>query len=339
MEKIKKNSREIALILMIVLIIIGISCLGLKKYFDSSDTNEKDKVQEKVQVTSISTPLIYKVTKDNDDTIMYLFGSIHVADDKAYPIPDLVLNAYEESDYLAVEFDVIAYSKDFDAQIDSLQSLVLNDGTKVNDHLSEETYNLLVKYLKDNNVYNSMYDYYKPAIHYSLVSDIQTELSDLDSDKGIDMYFLEKAYKDKKEILEVESADLQYDILGSLPDKLYDVLINSSIVYEKEMIEGTKELYKAWLEGNVESIIELLETEDEILKDYDDYETIESLMNDYDKALIDDRNITMTSEAVEYFDDNKDVFFVVGLAHIVGENGIANNLKQLGYNVEILNYK
>ena len=85
--------------------------------------------------------------------------------------------------------------------------------------------------------------------------------------------------------------------------------------------------------------IELLETEDEILKDYDDYETIENLMNDYDKALIDDRNITMTSEAVEYFDDNKDVFFVVGLAHIVGENGIANNLKQLGYNVEILNYK
>lgn len=348
-EKIQKYSREIAIILIIILLGLGIGALGLKEYFNdknkieekeikSEKSNKEEKTDKKKE--SECTPLLYKVTKDGSDTTMYLFGSIHVADDRAYPLPEKVMNAYNNSDYLAVEFDMVAYASDYKKQVESLQTLVLTDGTMVTDHLSDETYQLMVKYLKDNNLYNSMYDYYKPAIHYSLISSIQTELSKLDSDLGIDMYFLEKAHKENKEILEVESATSQYEVLGSLPDELYDFLINSSIIYEESMIEETNDLYEAWLKGDAEYIIELSSSEDtELLEDYDDYKDLVALLEDYDKALIDDRNVSMTEKATEYFEEGKNVFFVVGLAHIVGEGAIADNLQNLGYTVELVEYK
>lgn len=348
-EKFKKYSREIAIILMILLVGLGIGTLSLKNYFDNKN-NVKTEENEKKKESSIennknkediskSTPLLYKVTKDGTDTTMYLFGSIHVADDRAYPLPDRVINAYNESEYLAVEFDLVSYSKDYKAQVESLKTLVLTDGTMVNDHLSEETYNLMVEYLKENNMYNSIYDYYKPAIHYSLVSSIQTDLSELDSNLGIDMYFLEKAHSEEKNILEVESADSQYEMLGSLPDELFDYLISSSILYEDTMIEETLELYEAWLEGDSDYIVNSTSNDDyDLLEKFDAYEDLILLLEDYNKALIDDRNETMTDKAIQYFEEGKDVFFVVGLAHIVGEGAIAENLSRNGFNVEQIEY-
>lgn len=346
-EKIKKYSKEISIVLMVLLIVLGIGALSLKEYFDKKDevkTEEKkknnDSSKEKENKESQSTPLLYKVTKDGSDTTMYLFGSIHVADDRAYPLPEKVLNAYNDSDYLAVEFDIISYANDFNAQVESLKTLVLNDGTMAKDHLSEETYSLLIDYLKENKMYNSMYDYYKPAIHYSLVSSIQTELSKLDSNLGIDMYFLEKAHDEKKQILEVESANSQYEMLGSLPDKLIDFLINSTIKNEELMIEETNDLYEAWLAGDEKYVVNTINSEEdaELMKEYDSYKELVTMIENYNKVLIDDRNVTMTNKAIQYFEEEKNVFYVVGLAHIVGEGAIADRLENAGYTIELIEY-
>lgn len=335
-----KNKVAIGLILLLLVIFNGIQYVQRKKDVDDTKVEEKVKKEEKEDVEkSTSTPILYKVTKEGLNNTLYLFGSIHVADDRAYPMPELVMDAYNNSDSLAVEFDIITYSKDLDAQIKSLEKLVLTDGTKVDSHLTEETYNLMVDYLKDNNMYSSMYDYYKPAIHYSLISSVQAELSGLDSNKGIDMFFLEKAHKEKKEILEVESADLQYNILASMPDELYEVLIKTSIENEDDMINDVKELYELWLKGDVSSVVSLLQEEDEIPEDFNQYENLETLMNNYNNALIYERNTTMTDRAIEYFESGKNVFFVVGLAHIVGDDAMAKNLENAGYIVELLEYE
>lgn len=332
-----KNKMAFGLILLIMIIVNTFQYEYNKKH--TEDTKVEEKEDNNIKEESTSTPVIYKVTKDGVDNTMYLFGSIHVADERAYPLPEIVMNAYNSSDSLAVEFDLISYSKDFNAQMASMEILLLKDGTKVNDHLSEETYNLMVDYLKENDMYNSMYDYYKPAIHYSLISSLQTELSELDSNKGIDMYFLEKAHKDNKEILEVESADLQYNLLGSMPDELYEVLIKSSVLYADQMVKDVNDLYEVWLSGDVDAILSFMQEEDDTLKDFEDIENVEMLINNYNKALITDRNITMTNKAIEYFESGKNVFFVVGLAHIIGEDAIARNLENVGYIVEQLNYE
>ena len=76
------------------------------------------------------------------------------------------------------------------------------------------------------------------------------------------------------------------------------------------------------------------EWDDEIEIDKNYSENDIKLIKDYNKKLIDDRNITMTNKVEEYFKDNKKVFFMVGALHVIGDKGIAKELEQRGYTVK-----
>ena len=45
-------------------------------------------------------------------------------------------------------------------------------------------------------------------------------------------------------------------------------------------------------------------------------------------------NLKMAETAEHYITDGKTVFYVVGLAHMLGEGGLVQLLKQSGYTVE-----
>lgn len=336
-----KNSNSKKWIFIIIgLLLVAALSVGLGIAFSNNSDKEKEKEEkEEEKKESTATPILYEMTKEGSDTKIYLFGSIHVADDEAYPLPDAVLKAYEESDYLAVEVDIIEFNGDLEAQTHALSLFTIREDKKLKDILKEETYNLLVEYLNDNLYYNEMFEYYRPVFLESLVSNTQVEKTKLDSSKGIDMYFLSDAKKNNKEVLEVESVNFQYKLLASFPDELYDFMIYYEITNEDKNIDDTKKLYKTWLKGDEEALVELLNTEEDISEYEDDYENLEEMLNDYDKKLVYDRNIGMADVAEEYFNDDKDVFFVVGAAHIVGDDALVDLLTERGYTVNRVNYE
>lgn len=324
-------------IITILTLLIG----GLTIFFVLTGKDNKNSPTQEEKKESTSTPLLYEVTKENSDTKIYLFGSIHVANDKAYPLPNKILEAYKTSDFIAVEFDMIEFSTDFSAQTEAAQKFLCPDGKKLKDVMYEDSYNLLINYLKENNQYNSLYEYYRPVMFYSIIQNIMVEKTKLDSNKGIDMYFLKQAKKDKKEILEIESAQYQYDLLSSFPDKLFDLLIKYSIKNEEQMIKDTKDLYDAWLTGNKEKIIESStdgneEDFEEGFEEYDD--DLEIIIADYSERLITKRNIEMLEKVKQYFKEEKNVFVVVGAAHIVGDGALVELLTSNDYNVTQINY-
>ena len=279
----------------------------------NNDDDIKQREVEKEESKKFATPLLYEVTKNGSENKIYLFGSIHVADDRAYPMQDKIIEAYKNSDYLAVEFDLIKYEKDLQEQIDTMTLLAYADGSTIKDHMYEDSYNLMVNYLKENKMYNSLYDYYKPALFYSLISNVQAIKSELDAEKGIDMYFLEKAKKDKKEIIELESAMYQYNMLASFPDEMYDYMIKYSILNDEYLVESTKKLYEAWLAGNVDDIIMYSMGEDEFVEQgtYDEYENIEEQLSLYDDKLIYVRNREMTEKIDSYFVEKQEEVLIM----------------------------
>ena len=50
------------------------------------------------------------------------------------------------------------------------------------------------------------------------------------------------------------------------------------------------------------------------------------------------RNVGMINEATELLKSGRKVFYVVGLAHMIGDDGIVAGLKALGYKVELVEY-
>lgn len=287
-----------------------------------------------------ATPLLYEVSKEGIDNKIYLFGSIHAADERAYPMQNKVMEVYNNSDYLAVELDLMAFKSDLSAQMEMLQMFLCENGKTLKDYLSSEGYAIIVEYMKDNDIYISTYEMYRPAMIYSLLSNVTIEKSKLDSKKGIDMYFLSEAKKDKKEILEIESAQMLYNLLSSLPDELYELIILSYIEQEEQEISDLKELYEGWLSGDVKSLSSSDDFDiDKIKVGKFEFDKEMELLNDFNNELINNRNDGMNSVIDNYFKEGKNVFVVVGAAHVVGDNGLVNSLVKSGYNVSLIDYK
>lgn len=271
------------------------------------------------------TPVLYKVTAE-DGAVLYLFGSIHATDSRAFPLPQYVMQAYEESDYLAVECDINAFASDISAQTDMAMKMVLSDGTTIADHIGDDVYTAAKALLSENGLYYSVFDFYGPAMWMSLVESAVVEMSGLDSEDGIDVYFLELAAGGNKEIREVESVELQYDMLLGFSDELMTMIISSTTEAPQAAADATSVLYETWLAGDEAALIALLEEEvpPEEAELYAEYQT----------KVVTERNLCMADTAEDYLAQGGTGFFVVGAAHILGEGGCADLLAARGYTVE-----
>jgi len=278
-------------------------------------------------------PLLYKVS-DDDGNVIWLFGSIHIGREEFYPLPEYVIDAYESSDALAVELDMIAFEKDMSAQMKVLKKMMYTDGTTIEDHIPEDLYESAVEILTEADLYNAAFDMYMPSLWYSLVDNALLTYVDADADLGIDMHLLNRAYEDGKEILEVESAEFQYEMLSDFSDELQVLLLENSVAQFDNIETGVASyemLLDIWAEGNEdkfsaylsEPVVGLTEEEEELYEEYND-------------ALIRSRNDSMTEYAEDALESGKEVFICVGAAHVVGEDAMADQLRDLGYTVEIV---
>lgn len=284
---------------------------------------------------STITPLLYKVT-DSEGNVAWLFGSIHVGQEFFYPLPDYVLDAYASSDALAVEFDIVSFESDINAQIEALQSMVYADGTTIVDHISEELYNDAKDVLKKYGMYSSALDYYCPAMWSSFIDSAMIAEMGVDTSLGIDLHFLNRAHEEGKTILDVESAAFQYGMMAGYSEELQAMLLESSVA-SADLVEESKadlmQLVDAWATGNETEFDALINAEEEFESPEE-----EALYAEYQNAMITQRNLNMADFAEDALKSGEEVFIVVGAAHIVGAGAMAELLAQRGYTVEIVRY-
>ena len=277
------------------------------------------------------SPLLYKV-EDKDGNVVWLFGSIHVGVESYYPLPNYVLSAYESADALAVECDVIAAASDSDLLKDVLLQLLYLDGTKISDHIPEDLYIRAVEVMKECDLYTPVMDIYYPVLWSNFIDNTIIEEMDVDSELGIDTYFLNDAYDTGKEILEIESVEFQYGMLGGFSDALQAMLLESSI-YSYEHLDEHKAdldlLMNTWASGDEQALAAILAEETEF-----ENEEEKALYKEYNDAMIVSRNIAMADYAEHALASGKEVFICVGAAHVVGEGAMADLLAQRGYTVE-----
>ncbi len=283
-----------------------------------------NKVQEEQKNTSTATPLLLEATKEGAGNKLYLFGSIHAGEETLYPLPDYVMNAYQDSDIVAVEFDLVDYEQDLDAQITLLSKFVNLDGKSIQDYIGEDSYHKGVEILKGAYLYSPMFDSYNPIMWQMLLENAAMVDANLEEQYGIDKFFLKQSKDDQKKILELESAESQYNMLLGFDSDTQVYLLEQALDTYEESKDNLKALYELYKKGNREELEELLFEEDAESNEY---------MEKYNEELITKRNKNMANSLEQAMKDDKDIFCTVGLAHIIGEGGIVELLEQQGYTV------
>ncbi len=283
--------------------------------------------KEETKPISTTTPLLIEVTKEGIENKLYLFGSIHAADETLYPLPDYVLNAYKKSDSIAVEFDMIEFIKDLSNQMELLSKFVYTDGTKITNYIENDTYIKGVQLLKSAKLYTAMIDHYKPIMWQSLIENVVMINAGLDDTYGIDQHFLSLAKDDHKNIIELESAEYQYNMLLGFDMDLQVYLLEESIKTYEQSIETMQHLYSLYQKGDLHLLEEFILQGDVEQNPY---------MEEYNHMLVTVRNQNMAESLEQTFLERKTIFCTVGLAHIIGQGGIADLLEQKGYTITVV---
>lgn len=280
-----------------------------------------------------ANPLFYRVT-GTDGKKMWLFGTIHLGDSRTSFLPKKITDAFDSCDALAVEYDLkkaeqMAQDKIHAAKLALRMSYL--SGSKITDHVSEETYAAAVLALRKYGMHAvENYNGFKPYFWQALIQ--QAEIPHYGSihvENGVDIRLIEQAYEAEKKILEVESEEFQLEMLTGFSDAIQEFQLREvAKTGRDDSLLSVRLLFEMWCQGNETDLTEILtknETTDEEER---------KLMEEYNAKILTERNLSMTEKAEEYIESGETVFFAVGLAHLLGEEGIIRQLQDAGYSVE-----
>lgn len=279
------------------------------------DWNEEQRLIS-IDTVQESRGFMWKVEKDGNT--VYMLGSIHVASEAMYPLRDEIIDAFMEADHLAVEIDFTT-EEELTGYVESVSTYT--DGTNLQNHVSEETYQYLGELLVELGLPPYALDNFRPWFASLILDDYRREDSEYKPELGIDEYFMKLAVESKLPIIGLESSKSQLDMLSGFSDRIQeDMLVGSIISYYVEE-EPVKDLSDMWINGDVETLTAMA---NETKKD-----------EEYYKAMLEDRNVLM-AEKIDGFlrsDKSETYFVVVGALHMVGEHGLVTLLEQKGYTV------
>ena len=275
---------------------------------------------------------LWKISDQNSS--VYILGSIHFADKTFYPLDSVIVNAFDRSDELAVEMD-ISDSSVYQKSV-LLSSLLgkLDDDKTLDMFLPEEALYSLDSLCLAWSIPVDFFSGYKPWAAAMTLSSIANQRAGLDARLGIDLYFLTMARKMKKKIISLETVELQVKLFTGMdiPDSI-GVFAMKNMIKDIALLDSSIAKFKlAWKTGN-DSLLAYAAN-----MGADRFNHEDSLMHEfmYDKILY-SRNDRMADSVSKFLDENRNVFVVVGAAHLTGhKKNVIDILRRKGLSVERL---
>jgi uncharacterized protein YbaP (TraB family) len=266
--------------------------------------------------------LFYRV--EHDGAVVYLLGSIHLAQADMYPLRAALTDAYAAADALVVEVDINAVDPQRMLAWVNTHGLY-PPGESLRDHLQPATWRRLQNYLRSQGIDSALVARQKPGLLVTTLSAMRMTAGGLSAALGIDAFFLDRAHRERKPIVELESFEEQLTLLSELPNP--DLLINQTLDEMAELQAITDRMLDAWRQGDAERLAALLAADD--LQQHPEYRVLF-------EQIYTRRNHAMTARVRHFLAAGGNHFVVVGAAHLVGEDGIVALLRRAGFKVEQL---
>ncbi len=255
---------------------------------------------------------LWKIEGDSIKT-SYLFGTIHIIPKDDFKITEKVQNAFDVTEHVILEVDMA----DPNFTNDMMKFSMLKENEELKSYMSDDEYLILNNHLKEKSgISVDNFNKFKP---FMLMSMIQSSGLINGSMESYEMTLIKMATEANKEIDGLETfADQLKAIDGDSYEKQID-----DLVYMVDNIEESEEMYSKllalYLDEDVDGMFDFM---DEYMRN--DTEAI--------KRFLDDRNEKWIPKFAEYSKEQS-VFYAVGGAHLGGEQGVINLLKNAGYKV------
>lgn len=261
-----------------------------------------------------ASPLLWRA--QHGAAVMYLFGSVHVAQADVYPLDPRIESAFVQSDTLVLEVDLDDSGRQ-GAAARMLELATLPAGERLEGQVSPGTWQMLRARVSDPATLE-LFSRLRPWFVGITLTSQALERLGFSSELGLDEHFRRRQVARGRPIVSLETVDSQLGLFGELDQQQQEELLRETleeIPRYRELMSGA---FVAWRQGDTAeleaSLLAPLRERDPMLF----------------AKLFSERNQVMTRRLLELLSQPRTYFVVVGAGHLVGATSIVDLLARQG---------
>jgi uncharacterized protein YbaP (TraB family) len=253
------------------------------------------------------------------ESVVHLFGSIHIGRPEFYPLAPLVEESFAASDRLVVEVDMSSPGV-AEQSLRMMERGRIDDGRTLREELGPEMYEALAAAFQELGLPLERFEEMQPWSLALMLSMLKLQNLGYLPAYGVESYLLDRV--GDRTIIELESAEQQLALFESLDGAAFLAYTLDSL----DTVESqSREMMSAWMCGDDEALAELL------LGPFEP--ELPGAEEFYEKVFY-ERNLSM-ADSIEVLLGRPGTYFVlVGAGHLVGDRSIVDHLRHRGLAVE-----
>jgi len=268
--------------------------------------------------TALAEPALFEVS--DEDTSIYVLGTVHLLDPDMPWRSDAIDTAFDEAD--AVYFEADVYGADpQDMQALVVQYGLLDQGTTLPSMMSKDDWEMISSFSQNLGLPSEALATMRPWLASITLSTLMSANMDLTANGGVDFSLYSGMNGTGIERRYLETVEEQIVFIADLAPEVELNMLIETVADAEEGMELLGELVEAWFAGDVDRVDELANG---------------SMMDGFPEvyeAIIVGRNLTWAEELDGLMEIPGTYFVAIGAAHVPGEHGILNLMREAGYNV------
>lgn len=251
---------------------------------------------------------------------LFIGGTIHLLGISDYPLPVEFEQAYQKADQVVFETDLKKMETP-SFQQKMILRMSYSNGLTLESDLSPEVYSALKAYCKKHKLPFNVINQLKPMMVAITLLGFELERLDL-AHAGVDSYFYTKASVDEIPVGELESVDQHLDFLAGMGKGQEDELILNTLKEMEQLEDDLTTMKSAWRSGDNDKLKEL---------------ALVPLRQSYPRLyqdLLVKRNNNWIKQIKLMLATPETELILVGALHLVGEQGLLQQLGKSGFKVE-----
>lgn len=254
----------------------------------------------------------------------HILGTLHSSDPRILELPPKVNRAFSRAEVVALELDLYKEVTDEQLQTALLGAFLINDGRTLQQIAGRDLYRDVAAALIPFGYPSEILQQLQPWGAYWVLTQSGSEAEGETNQAFLDLWLGREAGRMGKQVVGLETLEEQLDVFAGLSEADQVALLDSVIAYagaESFSLENLKRLYLA---GDLDGVFRQTIEPARRLGPSFELTLIE--------RLLDNRNMLMVERMMAYL-ENGQAFVAVGAAHLPGEVGVLNLLRQRGYEV------
>lgn len=269
--------------------------------------------------------IIDSIDDEGEPSRLYVLGTIHLADDEIYPVPDYILDAWDDSDWICGEISTDGwqnYMRDIGARVGA--SLLNEDEPKTDELLSDEEKAIIIESIGESSF--KQLSKFEPWILNSALGGAVFKKCPLEATKSYDVYFIKKATEAGIFMYGLDELEDQLDFISYGNQEIQLKMLKTTLSNIKNSDDSVKDivtLYDAYKTADIETFNKAYA--DQLKREI----AVDPLYKDYYTEMLTKRNARWAEEFKEMLDYGGTNFIFAGCAHFAGEDSVFEFLKAL----------